>query len=128
MSEKADAVQITTIVQDPNFIRVVADAGLVFFLGRDVELATLAVSPNVNHPQTFEDLPAPTGAPMGRSAVTLSNEFVETARVRMSPAAASAVAMNLLQTLLDNGHLDESQLREQIDAMITMSSTPEAIN
>lgn len=128
MPEEIEAGQSVAIAQDPNFIRVMADAGVAFFLGRDLELAALAVSPNVNHPQSFENLPAPEGISLGRQAVAASNQFVETVRIRMSPAAASAIAMNLLQALLDHSQIDESQLRAQIDAMITMSSTPEAIN
>lgn len=122
MSEKSEGGSPVVIVPDPNFIRVVADAAMTFFLGRDLEMATLAVSPSIYHEQSFEPLSAPENTPMTRSAITASNQFVETARVRMSPPAATAIAMNILQTLLDHGQIDEAGLRTQVEAMITMST------
>lgn len=111
------------VVRDTNFVRITADACLPFFYGRDIELALLMITSALGSQYDSGAESAPEGAVMTRGTMTVRSQYVETARLRMSPGAALSVSMNILQTLLDQAQIDEASLRSQVEALISMSSS-----
>jgi hypothetical protein len=107
--EPADA-QNLTVVRDPSFTRTYADNAAAFCVGRDVEMAFLVTTPNINSILGSRNAAA--------SEVAAEAVFSEVCRIRMAGSSASAAAFNIIFALLQEGKLDADYLRTNIESMI----------
>lgn len=104
--------EMTGIVRDSAFVRLYADEVSVMTLGRDLELAFLAVSPLVTKR-------------MERSVgddrevgYEFSPSMAEVARIRLSPASGLQTSMALLQYLIRGDMVKLDDLEEAVLEMI----------
>lgn len=88
------------IMRDNTFARATADNAVVLDLGRDVEIAFMAVSPT---PVTNRLTISPGGEERELSAVQIQNSMYEVCRVRMNPDAIELLATQLLVRLIESG-------------------------
>jgi hypothetical protein len=110
MAEKPAASRDAQVVRDPNFARYYADNAAAFTVGRDAELVFLLTTP------TIESV-----AGSGETAsaeITTGAVHAELCRVRMTHAAATVCAYNLLFALLQEGGLEPEGLRSNVEGMI----------
>lgn len=111
--EQDPKLQRTPVVRDSTFHRSVADTGLVLDYGRDMELAFLQVGPAVSaRLKTGEGDVQEEGYEM-EPAVT------EVSRVRMSRTSALAMAMMIIEELVEDGKIDRVGFSEQIEALFS---------
>jgi hypothetical protein len=98
----------TQIVRDNLFARFSADNAICINLGADLEVAFLAISPEI-----AAQVQAENGA-----AIQIKSSFVETARLRCNRAGAVTIAMSILHTLVSQDIVDKGGLKSQIEEMI----------
>jgi hypothetical protein len=98
------------VVRDPNFVRAVADTATAVFIGRDIEISLLALSPTLTTLFYSEDSAMPIDTDHDRV-------HVEMALVRMSPSAAEYLCYNVLFSLLQSEQLDFNKLQRNVDQM-----------
>ncbi len=102
----------TAVVRDSAFVRLYADEVSVLALGRDLELAFLAVSPLVT--KRMER-----GVGDDRElGYQLTQSMAEVARIRLSPASGLQTSMALLQHLIRGDMVKLDNLEEAIREMI----------
>lgn len=101
------------IMRDNTFHRSTADNAVVIPLGRDTELAFLAVSPM---PVANRVSVTPNGVESTMAAVQLQNALFEVSRVRLNPDAINVLTTQLLLRAVESGASLEVILDNMRDA------------
>ncbi len=108
------------VVTDPNFLRTFADQTLVMDLGRDTDIAFMAVGAML---RSVEGL----GDDERESAdVSARPQLNEVVRVRLSPSTAATLSMQIMQQMIARRRLNVADVIESINDWEASAAAGEA--
>lgn len=102
-------IEAMPVHADANFRRAFADQTVVFPLGRDIDLAFLALSPVIH------GVTAAQGS--DRATVETHPALHEVCRMRVSPFTALTLAIQIIQPLVEQGTINKEALLSNIESI-----------
>jgi hypothetical protein len=102
------------IQRDPTFTRAFADMAVAYFMGRDVELVFLIEAQELRQEFDPQD-------DDGRPELHAEPCRTEVSRVRLSPGAGIALALDILRELVPVGRIKIDPVRRAIDEILSLA-------